>query len=94
MFMSITEFLQLLARREGYLRRRRGQGNILLQESDGRDMEITDDQGRQVEPILPTAIFEDFLDAGLVRQDDQDESTVGSDFIYRLTADGRMRGTG
>ena len=91
MFMSSTEYLQLLARRNGYLVRPRGQGNIVLKENNGSDMEINDEHGRQVEPILPTAIFDDFQEANFVHQD---ESTVGSDVIYRLTAEGRRRGIG
>jgi hypothetical protein len=89
MQISSTEFLRYLAQRNGYLVRRKGQGEITLKESDGRDMVIKDEHGRQVEPVLPTLIFDDFRDANLVRQD---SSAPGEDVVYRLTVEGRERG--
>jgi hypothetical protein len=86
-----TEFFQLLARRGGYLFRPSGQGVVVLKEADGRDMVIKDEHGRQVEPVLPVEIFDDFQDADLVRKDD---SAGANGAVYWLTAEGRARGNG
>jgi hypothetical protein len=81
-----TEHLRHLVQRNRYLFRERTQGEIVLKESDGRDVMIDDDYGKPVKAVLPDGDLDDFLRQGQVSED---PSSSGAGDVYRLTDKGR-----
>ena len=97
MQMNSTERLQLVVKHNGYFVRQMSTPHgdlkgdaILLKDSKGQDIVITDASRRRWIPSMPPEELADLLRAHLVTED----ATASSQHerVYRLTPDGLARG--